>query len=240
MTTPFARIGTSRREVDLAGDLLRDWMNEGLLLGPGETAAMDLLESYRAQFTEPLTKVVMGLRSAVRSEGAPIVVAQRLKRQPRIIGKLIRFPSMNLSQMQDIGGCRAILPDLASVEAVRRRLMRHKSEVIGIDDYNAVPKSSGYRALHVVVRRDMALIEIQLRTPWQQQWATLVEDIDGALRLTLKDDSGPNELLRYLRALAYAQWESYGLGKLTAASGAELRIARSDADRWLMGREATS
>ncbi len=51
---------------------------------------MDLLDAYRAEFSEPLTKVVMGLRSALRTERVPVIVAQRLKRQPRIIGKLIR------------------------------------------------------------------------------------------------------------------------------------------------------
>ncbi len=33
-------------------------------------------------------------------------------------------------------------------------------------------------------------METQLRTTWQQEWATLVEDIDGAYGLTVKDDEG--------------------------------------------------
>lgn len=81
---------------------------------------MALLAAFRGQFNVPLTKVVMGLRSAVRtSEGlvdGRAVVGQRLKRQPRIITKLARFPRMELSRMQDVGGCRAVLPDLPTVQ----------------------------------------------------------------------------------------------------------------------------
>ena len=45
-------------------------------------------------------------------------------------------------------------------------------------------------------------LEIQLRTPWQQEWATLVENLDGTYRLTLKDEAGAAEILDYLRLLA--------------------------------------
>jgi ppGpp synthetase/RelA/SpoT-type nucleotidyltranferase len=83
------------------------------------------------------------------------------------------------------------------------------------------------------------LIEIQLRTPWQQEWATLVEDIDGAMRLTLKDESGPDELLRYLRALAYAQWEQHGLGELSRRAHGDLEDAQAGAEVWLRSRGAS-
>lgn len=107
---------------------------------------------------------------------------------------------MKLTYMQDIGGCRAILPELATLDGVRRRVERQRSEVVKVDDYNEDPPSSGYRAVHIVVRREGALIEIQLRTEWQQRWAMLVEDLDSAYRLQLKDEQGPLEVLEYLRA----------------------------------------
>lgn len=141
---------------------------------------MELLAAFRAEFNVPLTKVVMGLRSAVGASNAPVIVGQRLKRQPRIIAKLVRFPEMRLTRMQDIGGCRAILPDVGAAAAVRARILRQKSELVDEDDYIATPKASGYRGIHLIVRRDGTLIEIQLRTTWQQAWATLVEDLDGA------------------------------------------------------------
>jgi len=238
MATPWERAGISRNQLDRAGRLLRDWMVGGLLVDPEVLAALDTLDAYRAEFTEPLTKVVMGLRSAVATEGAPVVVAQRLKRQPRVVAKLARFPAMELSRMQDIGGCRAILPDPGTVDAVHRRVLRHKSEVVRVDDYNSSPRSSGYRALHMIVRRDGALVEIQLRTPWQQQWATLVEDLDGTLGLTLKDERGPDELLRYLQALAYAQDRVYGGAGLSKVERESLGSSRMRAEAWLRSRGA--
>ncbi len=83
---------------------------------------------------------------------------------------------MKLARMQDVGGCRAILGGgPAEVEGVLRRIHKNKWEIAHFKDYVAEPAESGYRAKHVVVRRDDHLIEIQLRTPRQHQWAEAVE-----------------------------------------------------------------
>jgi ppGpp synthetase/RelA/SpoT-type nucleotidyltranferase len=233
MATPHERIGISRRQVDRAGDVLRAWMATGLLAGPAEQEASAVLSSYRTEFKDPLKKVVMGLRSAVGTEGAQIVVSERLKRQPRIVGKLTRFPRMELTRMQDIGGCRAILDDVATVNAVRRRIERQKSEIVKIDDYNVAPRSSGYRALHIVVRREGALVEIQLRTLSQQRWAMLVEDLDAAHRLNLKDEQGPAEVLDYLKVYAAGLAELDLSGQVSSVTARLVKAARSDAQRRL-------
>ncbi|MEO5917948.1 MAG: RelA/SpoT domain-containing protein, partial [Candidatus Limnocylindrales bacterium] len=202
MATPHERIGISRSQVDRAGVVLRDWFDSGLLVDPRIEESSAVVSAFRSQFKGPLKLVVMGLRSAVKTSDAPLLVAERLKRQPRIIGKLQRFRQMELTRMQDIAGCRAILPDRATVDAVRNRVERQKSDVLRVYDYNAAPKPGGYRAIHLVVRRDGALVEIQLRTIWQQRWAMLVEGLDFAYRLQLKDEQGPREVLDYLRAYA--------------------------------------
>lgn len=110
---------------------------------------------------------------------------------------------MRLSQMQDIAGCRAVLPlgQLRGVHAVRRRI-RNRWKVIADLDYNAQPKATGYRAHHVVVRRDDELVEIQLRTAGQHLWAEAVESMSAATGLALKDGEGPPELVTYLRLWA--------------------------------------
>lgn len=200
MTFPHERLGRSRGSIDRAGQLLREWYESGVLAGPEVQEASATLNDYRSQIKDPLKRVVMGLRSAVRTSRADVVVSERLKRQPRIIAKLTRFPNMELTRMQDIGGCRAILPDLASVDAVRRRVERQTSQVMRVNDYNLDVPTSGYRAVHIAVRREGALIEIQLRTEWQQRWAKLVEDLDASYRLNLKNEDGPEEVLEYLRA----------------------------------------
>lgn len=83
---------------------------------------------------------------------------QRLKRLDTLIGKLGRERG-NVTQMQDVAGVRAVLPSLRHVYVVRRRLL--KSWVIVRErDYIAEPKSSGYRALHLIVRRMGYPIEV--------------------------------------------------------------------------------
>ena len=193
---------------------MREWRRErdaGRNPPPVEEvlAAIETIGRFRGQFATPLTKVVMGLRSFVNSEGVDPAgrVAQRLKRMPTILDKLEREAGMNLARMHDIGGCRAILPDEAAIYRVVRRIKSQPRERWGIVreyDYIKHPKSSGYRGVHLVVRRDGRLIEIQLRTPSQHRWALNVEGIDLARRLGLKDGRGPEVLLRLLEMSAYA------------------------------------
>ena len=91
-----------------------------------------------------------------------IEVTQRLKRRQTIIDKLSREPSMEVTQFHDIGGVRALLPSLDHVQAVRRRLQKTWT-IAKTRDYIATPKASGYRALHLIVRRSGYAIEVQLR-----------------------------------------------------------------------------
>ena len=95
----------------------------------------------------------MNLRRRVRGRD---FVVQRLKRLPSIISKLERLPRIRLSQMQDIGGCRAVLRtsdhayDLALDFASSR--IRHK--LIRYQDYIENPRRSGYRSLHMMYAYD--------------------------------------------------------------------------------------
>lgn len=80
--------------------------------------------------------------------------------------------------MADIGGCRALLIDQSKADAVAARLRRNW-DVTRTRDYAAEPKDSGYRAVHLIVRRKGRLIEVQLRTPLQDAWANQVEEDSG-------------------------------------------------------------
>jgi len=168
-----------------------------------ESAIADAFD-YREAFSDPLKKVTVGLRQFVARETTEVIVAQRLKRMPQILSKLQRFPTMRLSQMEDIGGCRAVLSGGASeVAGVVRRIRRNWS-VIDTLDYVREPKPTGYRALHVIVERDGRMIEIQLRSPKQHEWAEAVERAAGRSGYALKDGDGPSELIEYFRQAAYA------------------------------------
>ena len=202
---PYTSWGGSRSQVDRAGQNVREWFRAPIALAPAINEAFDVVWKFRGEFQRPLTGVVMGLRSFVKSEGAPVVVAQRLKRLPTIVDKLDRHPHMELSRMQDIGGCRAILPagDVQLFSRLRARMTKQKWDVMEEYDYVTAPKPSGYRGLHVVVMRDSRLVEIQLRTEGQHRWAETVERLGSITGYNLKDDQGPEELLHYLERGAY-------------------------------------
>ncbi len=152
----------------------------------------------------------MGVRSMVRTETkvAPrIAVTQRLKRMPRLLQKLHRMRDSNLARLEDVGGCRAVLRDMHELERVRRRLKRRWGEdIVRERDYIANPKDIGYRAVHLVVRRDERRIEVQLRTDLQQIWADAVEAADSRLKLRLKDGEGPAEMLAFFQAAGAVQY----------------------------------
>jgi ppGpp synthetase/RelA/SpoT-type nucleotidyltranferase len=128
---------------------------------------------------------------------------QRLKRYESIVAKVIRDQT-RLGEIEDVAGCRSVLPDLDAIERVHERLLAQagKLELVRVRDYNEMPHSGGYRALHLWCRRDGFKVEIQLRTARQHDWAKLVERLDKSRRLDLKHERGPDELLAFFRELA--------------------------------------
>lgn len=119
-----------------------------------------------------------------------IIVAQRLKRLPTIIGKLNRFKNMRLSSMQDIAGVRIIANDMEQLHKIEKRIKRW-NYLVKISDYIVSPKASGYRGKHFIFKKDGMFVEIQLRTNLQHLWATSVEttDIFRGASLKEKDDN---------------------------------------------------
>lgn len=68
------------------------------------------------------------------------------------------------------------------------------------------PSEVGYRALHVIVVRDGRLIEIQLRTLVEHEWAVAVERTGRRLGFLLKEGSGPVELKEYFRVASQGMY----------------------------------
>lgn len=205
LLTLSQRVSLSKSRIDKAGRVLRAWWTSEQDVGDDVlTPHARVAFHYRATFQDPLKKVTVGVRQFVARESAEVIVGQRLKRMPQILNKLDRFSSMRLSQMEDIGGCRAILPGGATeVQGVVRRIRRNW-EVGFYRDYVREPKRTGYRAVHVVVVRDGRFIEIQLRTPGQHAWAEAVERAAARTGFNLKDGEGPPELLTYFDMAAWA------------------------------------
>lgn len=114
-------------------------------MGDDLLVALEVLVRYRAQHQLPLTKATMGLRSVVRTErAARVEVSQRLKRVPTIVEKLAREPTLALANMQETGGCRAVLASIDEMRRVQARLARNRPPV-SVSDYVAEPRASGYR-----------------------------------------------------------------------------------------------
>jgi len=162
---------------------------------PRLDSAVAVIEWWRGLHAKPLTSLSANLRHYLKEQG-PVVVTQRLKRAPTMIDKLLREPTMNLTQMADIGGCRALLADQDKVYAVAARLRRNW-DVTRTRDYAAEPKDSGYRAVHLIVRRKGRLIEVQLRTPLQDAWANQVEEDSRRVGRNFKGGEGQQEVHDY-------------------------------------------
>jgi putative GTP pyrophosphokinase len=195
--------------INRAGRLIREALHgRRPPTSPEVERAVDVLIDFRAAHEYPLVKANMGLRSVVRSTGCKVEVSQRLKRARTILDKLAREPTMQLANMQDIGGCRAVLASIAEVRAVEQRLTknRHPRKVY---DYIVTPRPSGYRGVHVVVtyedeRHVSRQIEVQLRTKTMHEWAIAVERLSGRMGQDLKSDRGPTEVLELLAAISKA------------------------------------
>ena len=169
--------------------------------------AVDIVDNWRASHAFPLHIIYMHLRRMC-SVNSNIVVAERLKRLDSITKKLVREPNMNLWTMQDLGGCRVIVPTVDEVykyahkyEASRKRHIKKKEY-----DYIKKPKTSGYRSLHILYEyhsdsvetynRNM-LIEIQYRTHLQHLWATAVETMGLFTKEAIKSGQGSNDVKRF-------------------------------------------
>jgi hypothetical protein len=200
----------TKGEVDRAGRVLIS----DEILQPDLAHALAVLNNWRSSHSFPLNTFQVGLRQKARSVDPDALIAQRIKRLSSIKAKLRRFPKMNMSQMQDIGGCRAVLRSVANVrqlaEIHRHSAFKHK--LLRVDDYLTSPQSSGYRGIHLIYRYfsdrsptyNGLQIEVQLRSQLQHAWATAVETVGTFLKQALKSSQGHSEWLRFFALMGSA------------------------------------
>ena len=242
---PWAKPRFGRSEINWAGRVI---CQEG---PPNETAdrALVILNNWRSSHSYPLNAFQVGLRYRARTIAHSTTVAQRIKRLSSIQAKLRRYPNMRLSQMQDIGGCRAVVDDCAAVRAIVKsyRESRHAHELAHEDDYIHFPKESGYRGYHLVYRFKSAShrdynnlkIEVQLRSALQHAWATSVETVGTLIEQPLKSSIGEADWLWFfsLMGSALAVMEGTPTVPGTPTNDSELRsLVRDLQDR--LGVEA--
>lgn len=196
----------SKSEINRAGKIFKDDSRSE----EEKNRALIIIDNWRASHAYPLHVFYMNLRGKAGSR-ADILVAERLKRLESIVGKLKREHNMQLCNMQDLGGCRMILPTVNEVYAFRDKVknsdIRHK--LTRENDYIMNPKTSGYRSVHLAYRfvtdtpsKDIynqypMLIELQFRTHLQHLWATALETIGLFTNQALKAGCGNEEILRF-------------------------------------------
>lgn len=247
-------------EIDRAGAFLMEWWKsppDASDPNPSDrqieiwNQAYGIVDNWRVCHYLPLNVIQSGLRARIRRVGQKAIVAQRLKRFSSIMNKLVRESDMKLSQMQDLGGCRAILPNVSAVTALYRMYQqpeRHLTEEGSLKcyDYIKEPKDDGYRGVHVVARYHPRMferapwngqrIEIQLRTKLQHAFATAVETVTTFTREPLKFGAGPTEWRRFfsLMGSALAIREQTQLVENTPNSEVNLIAELRDASLTLM------
>jgi hypothetical protein len=210
--------GISRSRIDRAGETLRRFLSHRRIT-PEVVEAIGVMIMFRETFQVPLNRTVAGLRSMVCSEwpklkapDARIPVTQRLKRREQIVNKLARLPGTQLSNMGDIGGCRAVLQDRSQVDGVIRRIRKNWRVHGVIRDTRDEAAPSGYRAVHVLVIREGRRIEIQLRDPREHEWALAVERTGTRLGIGLKEGEGPDDLRSFFRLASLGMYrDSLGM-----------------------------
>ncbi|MGA3093978.1 MAG: RelA/SpoT domain-containing protein [Dehalococcoidales bacterium] len=165
--------------------------------------AITIINNWRACHQFPLNTMQIRLRDKVKQigSGQDVLVSQRIKRLPAIESKLRRLRNVTLVTMQDIGGCRAVVPSIESVYKLaniyKAGRIRHK--LVRENDYIKNPGKDGYRSLHLIYEyssdkkhpaHNGECIEIQLRSTLQHAWATTVEAVDAFASQLLKINQG--------------------------------------------------
>lgn len=195
----------SKNQINHAGKIISDTT----LTFDDRKQVLEIINNWRASHAYPLQIITSNLRK----NNPNAIVVQRLKRLDSIVGKLERFPDMDLYRMEDLGGCRVIVGSINEVynivENYKKSRIRH--QLIRERDYIQNPKESGYRSYHMVYKfhsdtkdtynQNMRL-EIQFRTKLQHMWATALETMGVYTKTALKASMGDKDVLRFFTLIS--------------------------------------
>ena len=191
-------VGLSRRQIDRLGARLRE----------NRTVEDEqLYADYRDSFlsTQLGTMYDLGRLGIGRADGG------RLKRLESVVAKLERDTRIRLSRMQDIAGCRLVTDTKTEQDELYARL-QEEFDIYRAYDIRETPHS-GYRAVHVVVRRDDKFVEVQVRTRNQREWA-LLSELATACDPSVKYGGGDEAIRQALDDLSAAYWDYDQAGEM--------------------------
>jgi putative GTP pyrophosphokinase len=220
---PWATLKSSKNDVDRAAAIIMNpppipetspWTSKEWEDLQAWENAYAVISNWRSAHGYPLWGFQSTLRNKINNVDHDGLVSQRLKRFAAIRLKLRLHPNMALSQMQDIGGCRAVVH---SIEAARDLAKIYESSSLRHTlrrrtDYIESPRHSGYRGIHLIYRYrgrhpgpyDSFHIEMQIRTEIQHIWATAVETVGTFLSQALKSSQGQDVWLRFFALMGSA------------------------------------
>lgn len=171
------KMPVSKTQIDRLGDRLKS--------GIHTESDLRLLDDYRRSFGEAYEAVVRTIRQrgefpSGRPAKSTVSIVEKLRRE-----------SIRLSQMQDIAGCRVVVPDIMEQERVVASLGASFPGASVIDRRDN--PSYGYRAVHIIAEISGKPVEIQIRSSLQHLWAELSEKSSDVLDPSIKYGGGPDE-----------------------------------------------
>jgi ppGpp synthetase/RelA/SpoT-type nucleotidyltranferase len=210
----FPRFDFSMKEVLRAGEALAGavpWNNR--TEAEAAIQVFRIAHNWRDSHAYPMRVVRHELQAQLRKQKLAVAGATgaRLKRMPSIRRKLANIPG-NLNQMNDLAGCRVILPSMWDVETFLQGFRRGTAnEVFREYPYIQEMKPDGYRSHHMVLKfngvGDASVyqgrrVEVQIRTQLQHSWATAVEAVGLYRREDLKAGKGDLDWLRLFKLMS--------------------------------------
>jgi ppGpp synthetase/RelA/SpoT-type nucleotidyltranferase len=200
----------SKTQIDRLGDRLKK--------GDITEDDLRLLDTYRRSFADAYDEVVGAVRKELGLEPTG-----RPAKSTTSISEKLRRESIRLTQIQDIAGCRLIVPDIANQDQVVQSLSR-LFENTNIVDRRQKP-SHGYRAVHVIVTHLGKVVEIQVRTALQHLWAEFSEKLSDRIGLAIKYGAGNDKIRETLLSLsntvAARESNEIGLNNLLSRSSSD-------------------
>jgi ppGpp synthetase/RelA/SpoT-type nucleotidyltranferase len=205
----------TRKKVDNAGEFLAKNRKR---IGQDPEEIINVFNNWRSSHAYPMHILMKSVKSVAKCINKEAICFQRLKRVSSILGKLERYHAMKLSRMQDIAGCRVIMPDvkltrMMSEEFISRK-KRHKRIKSREMNYINNPKLDGYRCIHLIYEyitensgKEMyngKMVEIQIRSQLQHSWATAVETVDLFENQKMKFGEGLPKWKRFFALMSSA------------------------------------
>ncbi len=223
------------KAVDKAGNIV---IGKKEVIPLREKEAFDTFHNWRATHAYPMHIIMLTLKNTARKVSEEAISVQRLKRTKSLIRKLERFKGMKLSRIQDIGGCRIVMPNVKLTRRLGEEYIgtnkRHKRVKSRDGNYINKPKRDGYRGIHLVYAYHSnnkvgkifngRLIEIQLRSQLQHVWATALETVDLFTLQTIKFGGGDLKWRQFFKLVssAFAMMEECPLVDGTTTNKKEL------------------